>query len=112
MSLSPNEERLVLEREAANEALIPAPRDLLYPQPPTPEQRQAWLKQMWPDLDRFLATWEMLRQIQRDLETCPICGERGLYAARGEYWIFRCDSCGHKDHNLEIEIGDKDNDTN
>lgn len=102
MELSPNMERLKLERETANEALLPTPRDLLYPKPPTPEQRQAWLKQMWPDLDRFLATWEMLRQILRDLETCPLCSKRGLYVARGEYWIFRCYNCGHKAHNLDI----------
>ena len=112
MTLSPNVERLELARQDASEALIPAPRDLLYPTPPTAEQRQQWLKQMWPDLDAFLATWAALRQIQRDLETCPICSSRGLYVTRGEYWIFRCWDCGHKDHNLDILEGDTDHDPN
>jgi hypothetical protein len=103
---SPNVERLEIDRQDANETLIPT-RDLFWPKytPPTPAQRQAWLKQTWPDLDGFLATWEALRQIQRDLEICPLCGRRGLYATRGEYWIFRCYDCGHKDHNLDILEG-------
>ena len=99
--LSPNVERFELERQTANESLIPAPRDLLYPKPSTPEQRRAWLLQAWPDFDEFMACWEKARQIQRALETCPNCGARGLYMERGKFWIFRCDECGHRNHNLE-----------
>ena len=101
---SPNAERLESDRQTANESLT-APRDLSWPRhaPPTAEQRRAWLLQTWPDFDEFMACWEKVRQIQRALETCPRCGVRGLYMERGEYWIFRCDVCGHEAHNLEAE---------
>ena len=100
--LSPNMERLELERQTANESLA-TPQDLSWPRyvPPTAEQRRAWLLQAWPDFAEFMACWQALRQIQRDLEICSECGARGLYAARGEYWIFKCFECGHRDHNLE-----------
>ncbi len=112
MNPSPNVERLETASQDAAEALIPAPRDESHARyTPTPEQRQAWFKQAWPDFDAFLATWEKLRQIRRDLETCPICGKRGIYASRGEYWIFRCYSCNHRDHNLTILEGE-DHDPN